>query len=57
MEKYIKIDWPEIQEYMDDPNYPEEFYFDPDKNAWFVSEDSSLGNYSGYVITDDIIIL
>jgi len=36
--KYIKVGWPEIQEYMDNPNYPEDCYFDPSKNAWFVPE-------------------
>lgn len=37
--KYIKVEWPEIQDYMDNPNYPEECYFDPEKNIWFVPED------------------
>lgn len=36
--KYIKVEWPEIQNYMDNPNYPEECYFDPEKNVWFIPE-------------------
>ena len=36
--KYIKVEWPEIQDYMDNPEYPEECYFDPQKNCWFVPE-------------------
>ena len=36
--KYIKVEWPEIQDYMDNPGYPEESYFDPNKNAWFIPE-------------------
>ena len=50
--KYIKVEWPEIQDYMDNPNYPEECYFDPIKNCWFVPEDwepcdSNLGGDIG----------
>lgn len=37
--KYIKVGWPEIQDYMYDPRYQEEVYFDPLKNYWFVPED------------------
>ena len=37
--KYIKVEWPKIQEYMDNPDYSEECYFDPRKNAWFIPED------------------
>lgn len=36
--KYIAIGWPEIQDYMDNPDYPEKCYFDPVKNVWFVPE-------------------
>ena len=36
--KYIKMDWPEIQDYMARPDYPEECYFDPQKNFWFIPE-------------------
>ena len=36
--KYIKVGWPEIQDYMDNPDYPEECFFDPNKNCWFIPE-------------------
>ena len=38
MTKYIKVEWPEIQDYMDNPDYPEECFFDPTKNVWFIPE-------------------
>lgn len=37
--KYIKVEWPEIQDYMNHPKYNEECYFDPDKNCWFIPEE------------------
>lgn len=37
--RYLKVEWPEIQEYMDHPDYPKECYFDPNKNVWFIPED------------------
>lgn len=40
--KYIKVEWPEIQDYMDNPGYPEECYFDPQKNCWFIPEEWDL---------------
>lgn len=36
---YEKVDWPDIQEFMEDYDYPDRVYFDPEKNAWFVPED------------------
>lgn len=36
--KYVKVEWPDIQDYMDNPEYPEECYFDPEKNAWFIPD-------------------
>ena len=36
--KYIVIEWPEIQDYMERPDYPEECYFDPVKNVWLIPE-------------------
>ena len=41
MEKtmYEKVDWPDIQEFMEDYDYADRVYFDPEKNAWFVPED------------------
>lgn len=37
--KYILIGWPEIQDYMNNPNYPDDCYFDPVENVWFIPED------------------
>jgi hypothetical protein len=45
MEKYIKVEWPEIQDYMDNPDYPEVCYFDPQKNCWFIPEDWEPDEY------------
>jgi hypothetical protein len=36
--RYILVEWPDIQDYMDNPDYPEKCYFDPNKNVWFVPE-------------------
>ena len=36
--KYVKVEWPEIQEYMDRPDYNENCYFDPRRNCWFIPE-------------------
>lgn len=36
--KYIVVDWPEIQSYMDRPDYKEECLFDPNKNLWAIPE-------------------
>lgn len=36
--KYIKVDWPEVQDYMMRQDFSEESYFDPRKNVWFVPE-------------------
>ena len=36
--KYIVIEWPEIQDYMKRPDYPEDSYFDPVKNVWLIPE-------------------
>lgn len=36
--KYVKVEWPEIQDYMSNPDYNEECYFDPRKNCWFIPE-------------------
>lgn len=37
--KYVAVEWPEIQDYMMRPDYPEESYFDPIKNTWLIPED------------------
>ena len=36
---YELVDWPDIQEFMEDYDYTDRVYFDPEKNAWFVPED------------------
>lgn len=50
--RYIKVEWPEIQDYMNNPKYSEEYYFDSDKNCWFIpenweSDDLGLGSNIG----------
>ena len=35
--KYTRVDWPEIQDYMENPDF-EECYFDSEKNVWFIPE-------------------
>ena len=55
--KYIKVEWPEIQDYWlygqnNIVNYDSYYYFDPIKNCWFVPEDwehcdSGLGGSIG----------
>ena len=42
--KYIKVEWPEIQDYWlygqnNIVDYNSYYYFDPVKNCWFVPED------------------
>ena len=37
--KYIRVEWPEIQDYMFNPRYSEEVSYDSQKNCWFVPED------------------
>lgn len=39
MEKYIKLDWPECQAFMQGGEHPCEMFFDPERNVWFVSEE------------------
>ena len=50
--KYIKVEWPEIQNYMENPEFEEECYFDPDKNIWFIPEDWDSYYYEGGDIGD-----
>lgn len=35
---YLKVNWPEIQDYMNNSDYPENCYYDPLKDVWFVPE-------------------
>ena len=41
MEKeiYKLVEWPDIQKFMEDDEFVDRVYFDPEKNAWFVPED------------------
>lgn len=50
--KYVKIEWPEIQYYMGNPEYNEECYFDPRKNCWFIPEDWDPNYFEGGEIGD-----
>ena len=36
--KYVMVDWPDIQQYMEHPDYPEYCYYDPKKDVWFIPE-------------------
>ena len=38
-EMYEKVDWPNIQAFMEDDDYEDRVYFDPKESAWFVPED------------------
>lgn len=38
-EMYEKIEWPDIQEFMEDDEFVDRVYLDPEKNVWFVPED------------------
>lgn len=58
LEMFIRVEWPEIQYYMDHPNYKEDCYFDSSKNSWFVPEEwiSWLENkldYEKFVETEE----
>lgn len=37
--KYIMVERPDIQDYMNNIDYPEKCYFNPEKNIWFIPED------------------
>ena len=37
--KYKLVTWPEIQGYMNHPDYKEDCYFCAEDNVWFVPED------------------
>ncbi len=50
--KYIAIGWPEIQDYMNNPEYPEKCYFDPDKNIWLIPEDWEPDDLGFWCIPD-----
>lgn len=55
---YRKVEWPEIQDYMDNPDYPKKCYFDPDKNCWFIPnnwEPDNLGLGGEIGDLDDVL--
>lgn len=35
---YIKLEWPEIQDYMVRDNFSDYSYYDPLKDVWFIPE-------------------
>jgi len=39
MRRYIVVKWPEIQHYMNNPNYSEDCYYDPQKDVWLIPEE------------------
>ena len=39
MKDFRKVEWPEIQDYMNNPGYPEDCYYDSDKDVWFIPKD------------------
>lgn len=39
MQKYILVRWPDIQDYMERPDFVEGMYFCPTENVWFIPED------------------
>jgi len=39
MKIYVEMTWPEIQDYMTNPGYPEEVGFDPQRNKWYIPKE------------------
>lgn len=37
--KYIKVEWSEIQDYMNHPDWKEGHYYDSHRDSWFIPED------------------
>lgn len=37
--KYIRVEWPNIQEYMNHPDWKEGHYYDSHRDSWFIPED------------------
>ena len=48
--KYIAVKWPEIQDYMNHPDYPEKCFYDSNKDIYFIPED-----WEYYVISEDYL--
>ena len=36
--KYVKVGWPEIQDYMCLSDFQEESFYDPQKDVWFIPD-------------------
>lgn len=36
--KFILVEWPEIQNYMNNSDFSENCFFDPQRNVWFVPD-------------------
>lgn len=52
MRKYVLVKWPKIQRYMNNPNYSEDCYYDPQRDVWFIPEDweeDSSNDVEGFV--------
>lgn len=53
--KYVKVEWPEIQDYMLRYDYPEDSFYDPVHNVWFIPETwVEDEEFEGIYISDDI---
>lgn len=37
--RYVSLTWPEIQDYMNHPGYPEECFYDPNKDIYIIPEE------------------
>lgn len=42
MTKYILVEWPEIQDYMNREDYGIDSYYDPERDVYFIPEDWEL---------------
>ena len=42
--KYIRVEWPEIQDYMEHPDYQKEVSYDASKNCWFIPDNWESDN-------------
>lgn len=42
MKKYMLVMWPEIQDFMGNPDYNNEVYYDSEKDVYFVPEDFDI---------------
>lgn len=40
--QYELVEWPEIQQYMERPDYQEKVLFDPVKNLWAIPQEWTL---------------